>query len=430
MRHFQLLVTLALSLICVSWSSAADVILNEYNAVGSDKLLDDGGGADSYFGKLEGNGGNWFELLVVGDHVDMRNWQLNWTEDETVDGGGTAAGSIVLSGHDLWSDLRAGSILTFIETTNAGFEESNFVTATDTSYDPANDDWWINIATREEQAKGADGLVMTTTNDGLPGDFSVGNDDWALTILNGSGDTVFGPAGEGAGDDWMGGGVGSTEAGSLEGPTSTEEMPVTVATWNAIAPNSDLYDDTGGTTFGAPNADFDNETTVFTPIQDIDVLRALLNGPQLGDGDFNNDGTLDAADIDALTAAVRAGSDDLTYDVNLDGSVSADDRTAWVEGVKMTYFGDSNLDGEFNSGDLVFVLGSGEYEDGVADNSTWATGDWNGDGEFDTADFVTALGSGGYEQGPRTASAAAVPEPTSLSLSVLSLLGLAACRRR
>jgi len=145
-------------------------------------------------------------------------------------------------------------------------------------------------------------------------------------------------------------------------------------------------------------------------------------------GDFNGDGEIDAADMDLLTAAV--GGNDSSYDLDGSGVVDDGDRRYWIEDIKNSYFGDSNLDGEFNTGDLVFVLGSGEYEDGVEDNSTWGTGDWNGDGEFDTADFVTALGSGGYEQGPRAASAAAVPEQTSLMLSMLLLLGLAARRRR
>ena len=44
----------------------------------------DGDGADLFFGTIEGNGGNWFELLVVDDLVDMRGWQLVWEEDELV----------------------------------------------------------------------------------------------------------------------------------------------------------------------------------------------------------------------------------------------------------------------------------------------------------------------------------------------------------
>ncbi len=149
--------------------------------------------------------------------------------------------------------------------------------------------------------------------------------------------------------------------------------------------------------------------------------------PSLGNGDFDNDGLLTAADIDALTAQILAGGNDLAFDVNLDGVVSSDDRTSWVEGLKKTYFGDANLDGEFNSADLVAVLSAGEYEDAVAGNSGWASGDWDGDGDFTTSDFVNALSGGGYEVGPRAAVAATVPEPAGWLL--LTLGGLALTRR-
>ena len=98
---------------------------------------------------------------------------MNWGEDETVgEGDETAVGTLTLSSDDLWSDLRTGSIITFIETVDGG-GAGNFDTLTDVSYDPLNDDWWINISTQGEAAKEAGAFVTTTTNDGLVGDFSV-----------------------------------------------------------------------------------------------------------------------------------------------------------------------------------------------------------------------------------------------------------------
>jgi hypothetical protein len=53
--------------------------------------------------------------------------------------------------------------------------------------------------------------------------------------------------------------------------------------------------------------------------------------------------------------------------------------------------GDANIDGVFNSGDLVHVLQVGENEDAIAGNSTWSDGDWTNDNEFDSSDLVKAF---------------------------------------
>jgi hypothetical protein len=74
--------------------------------------------------------------------------------------------------------------------------------------------------------------------------------------------------------------------------------------------------------------------------------------------------------------------------------LSACARISWI-----TRPGDANLDGLFNSSDLVAVFQAGQYEDGVIGNSNWSTGDWNCDQEFDTGDLVLAFQAGIYELG-------------------------------
>lgn len=143
----------------------------------------------------------------------------------------------------------------------------------------------------------------------------------------------------------------------------------------------------------------------------LQQFEALLDSPVLL-GDFDENGVLDAQDIDLITSALLESSTDPKFNVNEDGLVDQNDRTHWIESIRSTYLGDSNLDGEFSSTDFVLVFQAGEYEDGVAGNSTWAEGDWNGDGDFDTSDFVAAFQSGGYERGPRRL--VAVPEPASM----------------
>ncbi len=58
--------------------------------------------------------------------------------------------------------------------------------------------------------------------------------------------------------------------------------------------------------------------------------------------------------------------------------------------------GDANLDGVFDSADLVDIFRAAEFEDDQKGNSTWSGGDWNGDGDFTTADIILAFQSGKY----------------------------------
>ena len=137
-------------------------------------------------------------------------------------------------------------------------------------------------------------------------------------------------------------------------------------------------------------------------------------------GDLNGDGKLGAEDIDLLNVEIRRLTNDPRMDLNGDGMVDPLDRDYWIsdsEGA-YTYYGDSNLDGEFNSGDFVDVFQAGRYE--TRTTAGWSQGDWNGDAVFDSSDFITAFQDGGYESGPRT-PLLPVPEPGGLA-TVLSVL--------
>ena len=136
-------------------------------------------------------------------------------------------------------------------------------------------------------------------------------------------------------------------------------------------------------------------------------------------GDFDQDGSLDADDIDQLSLQLRTTPDNRSFDLNNDATLSQADREVWVHDLANTYFGDSNLDSEFNSSDLTTVFQAAKYE--LDEDAGWAEGDWNGDGRFDTSDLTAAFQDGGYEIGPRVA-VSAVPEPSSAILLAIGII--------
>lgn len=88
--------------------------------------------------------------------------------------------------------------------------------------------------------------------------------------------------------------------------------------------------------------------------------------------------------------------------------------------------GDANLDGVFNTADLIQVFQFGQYEDAVEDNSDWWLGDWDGDRDFTTQDLVLAMQAGNYESPAAARPAArAVGDDALTSFSELAaaLLG-------
>ncbi|MBN1588782.1 MAG: hypothetical protein JW888_04640 [Pirellulales bacterium] len=276
---FFLLVALIVGLVQHGTPAHAEpsLILNEFNTVKGSEYLK-GGNSDAYFGRVEGNGDNWIELVVVGDHADIRGYELLWWEDDG-DGNGTAIwdpsrasfnesqGKITFANNALWSDLRSGTIITIsdkqiVDTVYEDATPVSFDLSTDTSYNPLAGDWWIHVSSRQEAGE-SNPLVTTMNNiDGDPaGAFSVGNNDWELRITDGT-TTVFGPIGEAIiGENGTFGGLGVDEVGKLEADPSAS---VTV----------DDFNDGSSSTFGSPNVwgSGDNE-------QDFSGLRAAVPEP-------------------------------------------------------------------------------------------------------------------------------------------------------
>jgi hypothetical protein len=141
-------------------------------------------------------------------------------------------------------------------------------------------------------------------------------------------------------------------------------------------------------------------------------------------GDFDGNNTLDVGDLELLLAAFDTAA--VPLDLDSSGQVDRHDLTIWVHNLARTWIGDANMDGVFNSSDLVQVLAAGKYE--TEQSAGWSSGDWNGDRRFTTRDFVAAWQDGGYERGP-VPPLSTVPEPASCGWQVL-IVAAAWCSAR
>ena len=71
-------------------------------------------------------------------------------------------------------------------------------------------------------------------------------------------------------------------------------------------------------------------------------------------GDFNNNGVLDSEDIELLSEVIRNGTNDPTFDIHANSPGVVDNRElrVWIQDLKQTWFGDTDLNGLFDSSDL------------------------------------------------------------------------------
>lgn len=194
--------------------NATPIILNEYNGVLPTRLLS-GGASDPYWGRILGNGGDWIELVVVQDHLDLRGFRVIVRDKSGLAGDNQQ--TLVFTNDALLADLRAGTIITVAADL-----------ASDLSFDPLVGDFWINL----RSGAAGDGLYISA----LP--FSTSNDNTQISIIDPNGVVVFGPAGEGINPA---SGVGNDEVLKLE----ADPGPDTTA--------ASAYRDGSSSTFGSPN---------------------------------------------------------------------------------------------------------------------------------------------------------------------------------
>lgn len=287
------------------------LILNEFNGVSATQFLEaddepfegrDYGvlrdltlaAGPAKAGRIKGNGGNWLELVVTLDRLDIRGWTLNWSNadvntpptPENPNPLPENMGTVQFLDNPLWSNLRRGTIITIVEDSSfePEFEDGTFLghdidLTDDVSYNPKLNDWWIHVETKESDP--ASPYIATPNSK-----FKTDNDSWQLTIRNTQGQAVFGPVGE-AVAGWGGSGINNQEVGILHDDPS--------ATSSGLQFNDRDY-----SSFGAPNLlDPTDSARTFEQLvpQDFSSLRDWWTRTDRIAGDFNLDRKVNLEDL-------------------------------------------------------------------------------------------------------------------------------------
>ena len=233
MRKCKLFQIVAVLIFNYQFVYADALLLNEYNAVSFDKQLKDDG-YDIYFGDIDGNGGNWIELVVNEDYLDLRGSIIEIKKSGTIH-----VFSATFPNLTELAYLRKGTILTISEL------------PTDLSYSPINitsPDWTINLNATDLENR--DGTFETSN---LKMDVSIISSSNSF-LMQHSGESVFGS------------GIDDKEVFKLKKEPSSD-----------IQPNDPAYGDDNNnkviSTFGLPNQWIDVNNVVIH--QNFDNLREI-----------------------------------------------------------------------------------------------------------------------------------------------------------
>lgn len=202
----------------------SSLVLNEYNAVSPSSELS--GGFDPAFGEgVLGNGGDWFEFVVVQDQLDIRGWSIELWDRDNNDEMLTNSATLTFADADELKALPSGTIITISEDR-----------VDDISLDVDTDDWHINLQSNDLD----EGAFITADSQE---NFNSSRSNQNVIIRNADGENVSPVVGETRAWDDQVGGVGSGEVMSLcADPTEAHVDPI-----------NDYLDNLFSSSFGAPN---------------------------------------------------------------------------------------------------------------------------------------------------------------------------------
>ena len=145
-----------------------------------------------------------------------------------------------------------------------------------------------------------------------------------------------------------------------------------------------------GLEFTAPTAG-DYQVVIYTEGGQGEYVIQTTPGQSLRDGDFDNNGAYEVADIDQLIERINTFSQDPVFDLNGDHRVDLADRDLWLGEAgannlptQAAYLpGDANLDGFVDGADFL-IWNAHKFQS----TARWGEGDFNADGTTDGLDFL------------------------------------------
>jgi len=413
-------------------SAQSPLILNEANAVTGESYLG-GAKSDTTLGRLQGNGQNWLEFLVVGNDpgkntLDLRGWKLDWAYQDAdladVDKHGN--GVMTFSNDPLWAAVPRGTMITMSE-----WKEAYYLTNTPAYDDPVGGE----LENPNGDPLNAGGLQRVGGINGLGNPRNETYNSAIHTLKDFSSNTTWNPLAE-AGADWN----IHVWAGDRN---AQNEFKYFNFTGTVSQPDGD-DPDTDPDTFAVG---IDDVAGLFSANNDEwritikDASDNLKQGPigehQAGwtGGGVGSNETLKLEAFEAVNNPTLANYQNVTNALYKDGSSSAfGQANQWNSGENMqdlsplrSWFatiapGDVNLDGIVNIFDINQV--SANWGPGHGNLG----GDANGDGTTNIFDINLISANWSTSGG-----AQAVPEPAAVGLlligaSVLMLAGWRRCK--
>lgn len=271
------------------------LVLNEYNAVPNDGELLGGDGT-------LGNGGDWFEFLVIEDRLDLRGWTIElWDRKGTADQLRNAA-SLTFNDNPALRSIPAGTLIVI------GEEVEN-----DFSFD-AMTDWTIEFRVTNT----ANGAFFEPPRAGEI--FNSTRADNMVLIRDSNGDIAGPVTGETDAWDTANGGVNDQEVMNLcANPTLDAH----------VDPVGDYRDNGLVSTRGLPNqcryTEVEDPADPNSPVldvvfnQDLSALRSAASGNGDIDGDAVTNNVDAQAILDAGAGAPPDAYNERNGDVNADG---------------------------------------------------------------------------------------------------------------